>query len=260
LFLHLKKKLPHVQFYEVAKRNVSYQRNFGVSKAHGKYLVFFDADVMVSSQFLMHMHKAVMKRDSTLLTTWVVPDSSDPIDRVFSEFGNMCLSAVRMLGMQFAGGFNLIVERFTFDMVNGFDEAVVHAEDHDFVGRLGNLGVSLDVLPSPRLIYSFRRFRKEGRLKVVGKYTYSSLHLLLKGSITNDLFEYQMGGEHYLASQKNSQLSALNAQLKQRLRHIIQHTPTMRLVGTLETSLAKSLARTKSEAQKLTKLLDELVN
>jgi len=60
-----------------------------------------------------------------------------------------------------------------------------------------------------------RRFRSEGTIKLLRKYTYGQIYNLLKGPITRELFDYQMGGDaHMLRKRKKPDLIRLNTYLR----------------------------------------------
>jgi hypothetical protein len=67
-------------------------------------------------------------------------------------------------------------------------------EDHDFVMRARKKGMELVLLREPLLTMSLRRFRAQGVLPVLHQSTQSMFHILLKGPITSEFFEYPMGG------------------------------------------------------------------
>jgi len=48
-------KLP-LTFLESPKRGVSFQRNYAAKSAKGKYIIFFDADVMIEDDFLQEIN------------------------------------------------------------------------------------------------------------------------------------------------------------------------------------------------------------
>src|SRR5688572_25766785 len=55
--------------YEVEKRNVSFQRNYGASKAHGRYFIFFDADVGMAATFLKALKEKLLTQKPDYGTT-----------------------------------------------------------------------------------------------------------------------------------------------------------------------------------------------
>lgn len=185
-----------------SKRNVSHQRNLGAKEAAGEYLVFFDADVAMGEDFLKKVFQHIKKEESLFLTTWIVPDSNEMVDELLILLTNYAIALAKYTKKAFLPGFNIIVERRTFFAIGGFDEKVKHAEDIYFAQRAKKKGISLHFLKEPTLTMSLRRFRSEGRLEVLQKYTRALTHILFKGPIKKELFFYPMGGSHHLNFKK----------------------------------------------------------
>ncbi len=179
------------------ERNVSRQRNLGAAKSRGTYLVFFDADVQIPAQFLKLVHLEIDKYDPSHLTTLTRADTRDFYDETITNFTNLGTQLALIIDKPFVPGFNFIIKRKVFSKIGGFRKDVVHGEDFDLAIRLHEAGFNLMIIKKPRLIYSLRRFREEGRLKVIQKNATSAIHQLTKGSITKEIFEYPMGGGWY---------------------------------------------------------------
>lgn len=190
-------QLPSLTITTSRKRNVGEQRNIGAVNAKGKYLVFFDADVQIPPTFLAKINMHIEKEKSFFITTWLRPDSHNHQDKLVVAVTNIGIETAQKIDKSFVAGFNIIVHRLVFEQMGGFDQNVVHAEDHDFSFRCHRAGIRLRILRQPRLVMSLRRFRKEGYFAILKKYTRSSLYLLLRGPIKKALFEYEMGGHVY---------------------------------------------------------------
>ena len=186
----------------VNRSNVSVQRNFGAERAKGKYLVFFDADVQIPSRFLSQLHEYLLKHPVPFLTTYMRGDSRNMYDLAILRLFNLISDAAKLLDRPIVGGYNLIVLRGVFQTVGGFRQEVIYAEDQDLADRLTKNGYELTILRSPRLTFSLRRFRHEGRLTSMRRFAKASLHILTKGPITQEIFSYPMGGGHYKFKQK----------------------------------------------------------
>jgi GT2 family glycosyltransferase len=110
---------------------------------------------------------------------------------------NFIIEASLILGIDFVPGFNIMVKRTIFEKVGGFNEKVLHAEDHHFAKTMHAAGYRLTFVKEPIIIFSLRRFRHEGTLQVLRKYARATLHILFIGPITKELFTYEMGGKGY---------------------------------------------------------------
>ncbi len=193
----------------IEKGNVSKQRNLGAQTAQSKYFIFFDADIQVSRLFLYKLHEQVGLKQPLFFTTYVKPDSDKGYDEIITNFMNLGADLSSFIERPFVGGWAFMVERNAFFNINGFREDVVHGEDSDLAARLGKAGYKLTVFNNPKVIYSLRRFRKEGRLITIRKHSQAALHLWTDGPITKNIFEYPMGGDWYKKKEQKikSQLS-----------------------------------------------------
>ena len=202
VFKKLGGKLPAVQVLVSEKRNVAFQRNWGAKNSKAKYLIFFDADVNVNKTFLEEIHLAAIKRNFSLATTWIKPDSKKEIDQVMFVLSNLGLEIAKIINKPFTGGYNTIIERKVFLKLKGYREDLVMSEDHDLAIRAYKKGIETVILPEPKVTFSLRRYRAEGTLTVLRKYAKASIYMLLKGPITHKLFEYEMGGQAHRRKKK----------------------------------------------------------
>lgn len=190
------KKIQGIKVIISEKRNVSYQRNLGAKAAKGKWLVFLDADVQIPSNFLSQIHHFILEeKGCRFLTTWTKADSEDKSDRAIAMLINMLIETVKLIEKEFVGGYNMIIERTAFRAVGGFDERLRVSEDFDLTQKLVKSGRELHVLKSPKVTMSFRRFRREGTLAMLRKYSKSTMKILFEGPITQEMFDYPMGGK-----------------------------------------------------------------
>lgn len=208
------KLLPSSQEIVSEKRNVAYQRNLGGYKACGKYLVFFDADVNISPTFMEELHLASIKKKFDLATTWIEPDSNKSIDKVMLMLGNLGQELAKIVNKQFTGGYNTICTKEVFLKLKGFAEDQMINEDHDFALRANKKNIEICILQEPKVVFSLRRFRSEGLLRVLRKYAQAELYYLLKGPITHEMFEYRMGGHVHQKRRKRIDLTKFNTYLK----------------------------------------------
>lgn len=214
VFDRVQKELPQAVFINVTKQNVSYQRNYGAKNAKGSYLVFLDADVEMESTFLEELHLAVMKKKFLLATTWIAPDSDRSIDQAMIVFANLALELAKSINKPFSGGYNTVVRKDIFEKLNGFNEKLPISEDHDFTIRAYKKGIEVCILKEPRITMSLRRLRSEGTLTTLRKCAISSSHLILKGPITKELFDYPMGGHVHKIRRKKNISARINYYLK----------------------------------------------
>ncbi len=190
-------RLPSLTTIASPKRNVSHQRNLGVKNAIGNFLVFLDADVTLPSNFISEVHHALTDeyKNCRFLTTWIRPDSDKKADSVLCNFYNIALEISKTTAKPVIGGFVMVVKKSAFQKVGGFNEKLRMAEDHELARQLHRLQYRLQILRDPKTTISFRRFRREGTLALLRKYAIAGRKYFLEGPITQELFDYPMGGK-----------------------------------------------------------------
>jgi glycosyltransferase involved in cell wall biosynthesis len=193
------KKLPKLTILKSLKKNVSIQRNLGGKRAHGKYLLFFDADSDIENSFLSELYHALNKNPVDFFSTKVKYTSS-LINNILLFFGNTIRKHSEIMKKPMYGGCFLGCEKQVFLKNKGFDPKLKMGEDHDFTWRCAKKGARYKLFKKPQYSFSFRRFEQEGYLKVVTKWGISLFHSLTRNK-SQVKFAYQMGGKNY---QKNS--------------------------------------------------------
>jgi glycosyltransferase involved in cell wall biosynthesis len=190
-------KVPSLKIKISQDRNVSLQRNLGASIALGEYLIFFDADVITPHSYLKQLYKIINQKHYPILTCWSCPDSNDVRDQIISSVGNIGLLVGKFIEQPFAGGYTIVVQTAIFRQFEGFNQKLRLSEDHDLIQRLWRSGIRLQILRSPRIMVSFRRFRKYGYFAILKVYAQATVYTILKKPITKALSEYPMDSERY---------------------------------------------------------------
>jgi len=186
-------KLPSLNVLVSKKRNVSVQRNMGAEKAIGKYLLFNDADNRLPDYFLEGVHYQLHVKPLDLFTNWFNSDSHLASDKAVATYMDIMVEAASLLNQPAAYGALIGCRKSIFNKVGGFNPEVGFAEDTEFVNRGYKKGFSFGVYHEPRFTYSFRRFRKVGKLKLLQKYAGLNLKYLTNQKVDQPK-EYPMGG------------------------------------------------------------------
>jgi glycosyltransferase involved in cell wall biosynthesis len=193
------------------KHNVSFQRNLGASEAKGKYLIFFDADTRIFPSFADKMEKAIAEKPALLYLPTVM--ASDHLFQhvLLFKFTNVMAEVMQILGRPFSIGPSIFIEKNLFQHIRGYDEKLFIAEDHNLIVKAHAAGAKITFLKDIHVIFSMRRYKKEGSITVLYKYFIALLYTLVKGGVKEKIFTYNMGGQEYRNMPKNTKKESLSA-------------------------------------------------
>lgn len=203
------KKLPKLQVVVSSKASLPLQRNLGARATRGEWLIFIDADSILLPYFIERCDQFIKSAKPALFTTWFRPDSENPKDAVYTLFANIYLEATIIFKKWHAPGPLSLVKRSAYNKVGGYDEAHAFHEDVDFGMRLARAGVTLDILRESINVWSLRRFRKEGTLKVLNQYVVGMLPVLFLNTSFKRMPGYVMGGQEYWKKNRNKAKSTI---------------------------------------------------
>lgn len=191
------KLLPSLQIIVTKNPSLPRQRNLGAKAARGTWLIFVDADSIVLPYFIDRAIHFIKEQAPRLFTTWCRSDNDDPKDAVHTLFYNIYIEATLIFKKPLTPGPLTIVHREAFEHVGGYDEEHVYNEDVDFGLRLYKAGIHLSILRETLFVWSLRRFRKEGTLKVLNQYAVSLFPIILFNRSMKSMPGYVMGGHIY---------------------------------------------------------------
>lgn len=184
---------------EIAKRNgcrvvkggmPAAGRNKGAKAAKGGILLFLDADSLIGEDFLENALSDIEKRKLDVAGSYLYPLSNNLIDRIFLAIFNIWTYATQLFYPN-ACGSGIFCRKWLHSKIKGFDETIKLSEDMDYVRRAGKYG-KFGLVRKSRVVYSMRRYEKEGRFKVGLKLLLSAIYRLLLGEIRTDVFKYNL--------------------------------------------------------------------
>lgn len=188
-------KLPSLKILSSKIRNVSVQRNMGGEAGTGTYLLFNDADNRLPKHFLEGVKYNQSVKPTDTFTTWCLPDSEKSSDKAVATYLNLLAETGFLLGTPGALGAMIGCRQKLFGKIGGFNPEVGFAEDTEFIRQGYRKGYSFSIIHEPRYVYSLRRFRKIGTLKLIQKYAVLNLKYMTNQKVDQKK-EYPMGGEY----------------------------------------------------------------
>ncbi len=189
--------IPNFIFLSHKSKNVSAARNFGASKATGEFLIFFDADVQASPDYLEGIKKHIDESNLDFLTVWNRPTKESSFTgKLILFLLNIGMSLIQKIKPA-ANGPCMILKKSLFEKIKGFDDRIVFGEDYDLSRKAAMQKTRYAVFQKPYLYVSTRRFEKEGFFFSLYKSIKALIYQLFNGPITKPLFEYKMGGHYF---------------------------------------------------------------
>lgn len=191
------RKLPKLQIIVSKKASLPLQRNVGAKEAKGKWLVFVDADSILMPYFMSRITHFIARTNPEVFTTWFTADSEITKDALFTLVVNLTVENVFALKRPYPIGPLACIRQDVFHRVGGYDQTRAYYEDVDLGLRLSNVGIRFSILRETLFVWSLRRFRREGTLRVIQQYIVSSLLVLLFRQAPKSMPGYIMGGHLY---------------------------------------------------------------
>ncbi|MCX6783180.1 MAG: glycosyltransferase [Candidatus Levybacteria bacterium] len=184
-------------FYSVEKKNVSFQRNFGGQKAKSEYIIFLDADSRVNKMFTGNLYKEILKKRGSLFLPTLITEERSSKNILLFKLVNSVIELSQSSNKPLAPGGSIIITKKLFTQLNGFKEDLYITEDHNLVQRARKMGIKAKFLRDIKVVFSLRRVKKEGQVRVMYKYILALIFIMVDLRITSNIFMYEMGGDVY---------------------------------------------------------------
>jgi glycosyltransferase involved in cell wall biosynthesis len=173
------------------------QRNLGAKAAKGEWYIFIDADSQLLPYFLTQCEEFIASGDPKVFTTWFRPDSERARDAVISLFGLLLIENSMVFKRPLTPGPLTAIRKEVFEALNGYSEAHQFNEDVDLGLRLQKMGIKPQVIRETLFVWSLRRIRNQGFMKVAGQYFTAAIPILLLNRPLSKMKSYSMGGHVY---------------------------------------------------------------
>ncbi|MFC1646886.1 glycosyltransferase family 2 protein [Patescibacteria group bacterium] len=216
-----KRKLKGMKVIVSKKASLPLQRNMGATSSKGEWLAFIDADSVLMPSFFERVTEYIKENKPQLLTTWMRPDSEVGGDALITLFGNMVLESTLLVKKSVSPGPLTLVSRKAFNKVKGYDEAHEFHEDMDFGLRLKKHNINLSIVKESLFVWSLRRMRKQGSLKVLREMAMAALPILFFNKTYKKWPGYIMGGHMYDKKKRPIKKSTLK-NFEKKLKKIVK--------------------------------------
>jgi len=173
-------------------------RNEGAKVAKGELLFFIDADSILPDNFFTKSLAEFRTRNLDFASFGLIPIGSNKIGRfVFDVFYNWYIYILEKILPH--GAMGILAKRDLFMKLNGYDETITLAEDHDLARRASKIS-RCGILRSVKIFVSDRRLRQDGWVRTVVKYFLCELHMIFIGPVRSNMFNYKFN--HYSKDKK----------------------------------------------------------
>ncbi len=219
------KKFFNFKFIEI-EPNLSNQKNLGGKIALGKYLIFIDADMLVSKYFTNIAEEQIKKKKGLVFLPYVIPQEKKEFSEINFIFPiiNTLVELSQTISKPFSSGPSMIWEKNTFNFIGGFDN--IFGEDHHIIRKAYHWGIRAKCLSSLKVNFSLRRMKKQGRLDLIYHFIRSHIYLLFNDKLKEKLFKYEMGGHLYEAGK-----------LKKKNKNIFDQLNSKKIINQIKKSL-----------------------
>jgi len=149
----------------------SYGRNAGAKSSSSKYILFIDADAILSPKAIEKSVFLIKKKNKDCVTVNIFCNSWDIMANILYILNNLC-QYFSKFSKPYATGMFMLFRRKKFEELNGFDEKVLYAEDYFLTKQIERKKFGI---ASSYILESNRRFKKMGYFKIIKMFIKTAL-------------------------------------------------------------------------------------
>ena len=203
-------------------RGVSRQRNAGARMAKADWIIFADADSVLMPQFIERISLFIKEKKPDCFTTWFRSDIDNGAYAILGLIMNISIEVMALTKKPWIPGPLSLIRRDVFRTIGGYNEEVTYAEDHEIGVNLTKHGMRLEVLREILYIYSFRRFKKEGLLKIINRTIKSTTLIAFTNQGLKTMPGFIGGGSLYSKKPKKKRVRLISKELEQSIKRFVQ--------------------------------------
>jgi len=167
-------------------------RNEGAKIAKGDIFLFMDGDTILPDGFLEKSISEFKKRNLDIAGFPLIPYKGNKFFKFgFNLFFNWFPARFSGDALPYSIS-SILVKKEMHQKIGGFDESIKTSEDN-FYGREGGKVGRFGLIKSSYILFSTRRFDRDGLFCTLFEQGRCETHIVLFGKITSKSFNYQFG-------------------------------------------------------------------
>jgi glycosyltransferase involved in cell wall biosynthesis len=164
-------------------------RNLGAKAASTKYILFLDADVVIPDNFIKEAMKCMGELGADLISFELISYEKIPLVDFLFNITVLYFRVAEFFGFSHGVGAALLVKKNVHVAVDGFDESITVAEDHDYTNRISK-AYKYVFLREPKVTVSARRLVNEGIVRYSLKCIFIEIYRVLSGEVRGNRIKY----------------------------------------------------------------------
>lgn len=200
-------RLPKLTILESDIRHVCHQRNQGAAAATSDLVLFMDADNRLPTHFLQGLKYRIDLTNPDIFTTWIAAEDNTSNSLAIATTINLYFDLQKGTDNPPTIEAMLGFKKSLFLKLKGFDHKLVINEGNDIVKKAVKKGYRFELFKDPTYIFSLRRLRKQGTIRLIGNVAQLEIARLLGTKMSNHKIGklYPMKGGKLYDQEKESQ-------------------------------------------------------